>query len=211
MTCRPAFDVLVVTPEHVTNDALERVLRAGAEALGPRFAVQARAKSSPNERERVGTEVVRLATELGIACFVNGDVALAERLGANLHVPSDMLREGLRDRMQTAWISCPAHDDDDVVRARGARFDVVLVSPVHRVPGKGPPRGIEAIVRAKRLAPELHVVALGGMGPETARDAYRSGADAVALMRAAFEASDPRAFFRALENARKVASEGARR
>ena len=203
--------MLVVTPEHVTNDALERVLRAGAEALGPRFAVQARAKSSPHERERVGTEVVRLATDLGVACFVNGDVVLAERLGANLHVPSDMLREGLRDRMQTAWISCPAHDDDDVLRARDEGFDVVLVSPIHRVPGKGPPRGIEAIERAKRLAPELHVVALGGMGLETAREAYGAGADAVALMRAVFEASDPLAFFRALENAQKVASEGAKR
>jgi len=207
---RPTFEVLVVTPEHVTNDALERVLRAGAEALGPRFAVQARAKSSPNERERVGKEVVRWATELGVGCFVNGDVELAERLGANLHVPSDMLREGLRDRMQSAWISCPAHDDGDVVRAHDARFDVVLVSPIHRVPGKGPPRGTEAIERAKRLAPELHVVALGGIGPETAQEAYRSGADAVALMRAAFEARDPKALFRALENARKVAMEGAK-
>ena len=124
---RPAFEVLVVTPEHVTNDALARVLRAGAEVLGERFAVQARAKSGPNERERVGTEVVRMCTELGVACFVNGDLALAERLGANLHVPSDMLREGLRDRMRHAWISCPAHEEDDVVRARDARFDVVLV------------------------------------------------------------------------------------
>jgi thiamine-phosphate diphosphorylase len=208
---RPAFEVLVVTPEHVTNDALARVLRAGAEVLGERFAVQARAKSGPNERERVGTEVVRMCTELGVACFVNGDLALAERLGANLHVPSDMLREGLRDRMQHAWISCPAHEDDDVVRARNARFDVVLVSPIHEVPGKGRPRGIEALARAKQLAPKLHVVALGGMVAETAEAAYRAGADAVALMRAAFDASDPQAFFRTLENARNVAGEGARR
>lgn len=182
----PAFRVLLVTPEGVTDAALERVVDPAAAALGPRLAVQARAKGSPAELSRVAHRLATLRERHGFALFVNGDAALAERLGAHLHVPGGMARGGLRERMRNAWISCPAHDDADVVDAVEAGFDAVLVSPILAVPGKGAARGLPAITRAKSLARGVRVVALGGIDASTAGDCFAAGADAVAVMRAPF-------------------------
>lgn len=213
---RPSFEVLVVTPEGVSEDALARVLEEGARVLGPKLAVQARAKAGHGslgasaELVRVATVTASLARGLGAPCFVNGDAGLAKRLGAHLHVPSSMQREGLRKIVQSAWISCPAHGDDDVRRARDEHLDVVLVSPIYDVPGKGPARGVSSLMSARILGPDLYVVALGGVTEGTARSCFSAGADAVAVMRGPFATRDPRAFFEALENARKGAREDAK-
>ena len=181
-----AFRVLLVTPEGVTDEALARVVGQAAAALGPRLAVQARVKGSPAELARVAHRLASLRERHAFELFVNGDVALAEQLGAHLHVPGGMPREGLRERMRDAWISCPAHHDADVVDAAEAGFDAVLVSPILAVPGKGAARGFGAITRAKTLARGMRVVALGGIDSSTAGDCYAAGADAVAVMRALF-------------------------
>lgn len=194
----PAFRVLLVTPEGVTDEALERVVGQATAALGPRLAVQARAKGSPAELSRVAHRLATLRERHGFALFVNGDVALAEQLGAHLHVPGGMPREGLRERMRDAWISCPAHHDADVVDAAEAGFDAVLVSPILAVPGKGAARGFAAITRAKSLARGMRVVALGGIDASTAGDCYAAGADAVAVMRAPFTEAAAPALFAAL-------------
>lgn len=188
----PAFRVLLVTPEGVTDEALGRVVGPAAAALGPRLAVQARAKGSHAELSRVAHRLAGLRERYAFALFVNGDASLAERLGAHLHVPGGMPREGLRERMQNAWISCPAHHDADVVDAAETGFDAVLVSPILAVPGKGAARGFGAITRARSLARGMRVVALGGIDATTARDCFAAGADAVAVMRAPFsEAASP--------------------
>ena len=195
----------MITPDGVADAALDRVLREGARVFGPKFSVQARAKSRPGDLVRVAELSALLAAELGFDCFVNGDVDLAERLGLSLHVPSSMRSslsaERLAKTMHSAHLSRPAHHEDDV---RGARDDgtyAILVSPIYDVPGKGPPRGVEALTRAKLLAPELHVVALGGVTSTTAQACFAAGADAVAVMRGPFE-TEPGAFFEALESAR---------
>jgi thiamine-phosphate pyrophosphorylase len=191
----PRFRVLVVTPEGVSDEALTRVVGRAAAALGPRLAVQARAKGSFAELSRVAHRLAALRASQPFELFVNGDATLAEQLGAHLHVPGGMAREGLRERMQNAWISCPAHTDADVLDAAQAGFDAVIVSPILEVPGKGAPRGLSAITRAKSLSRGMHVVALGGIDASTAGACFAAGADAVALMRAPFSEDAAPSFF----------------
>lgn len=201
MRARPSFDVLLVTPEGVDHGALARVVVRGASVLGPRLALQARAKASLAARADVVARVGELARRYRIPWFVNGDPDAAVRERAHLHVPGDLAREGLRYKMQDAWISGAAHDDAEVDAALDARFDLVLVSPVFGVPGKGTPRGTAAIARAKARAPGLFVVALGGVDRTRARECFLAGADAVAVMRAPFE--DP-GFFEAIARVRET-------
>lgn len=202
MRASPSFEVLVITPDDVSDAVLERVLTAGAKVLGPRLAVQVRAKSSLVVLRRLATVAARLATKHGLPLFINGNVELARELGANLHVPSDMARTDVREVIENTWFSRPAHVDEEVRFAEVDGFDAVLVSPIFEVPGKGLPRGSAALTRARAIAPHLWIVALGGVTTSNAAECYEAGADAVAVMRAPFAADDPYAFFEALENAR---------
>lgn len=182
----PSFEVLLITPEGVTRAELARVIERGARVLGSRLAVQARAKSSHEERVRVATDVASLAASAGVPWFVNGDPALALALGAHLHVPGSLAPEGLRARMHDAWISRAAHTDADVDEAAAAGFDAVVVSPIFEVPGKGAARGEGAITHAAKAHPGLYVIALGGIDAGRASACFEAGAHAVAVMRAPF-------------------------
>ncbi len=187
---------MLVTPEGVDDAHLVRVIDAGAAALGDALMVQARAKSTPAALVRVAHLVARAARRARVPFAVNGDLALARELGADaFHAPSDLPLDGLRESMQTAWISCAAHDGAAVRAAASAGLSAVLVSPIFGVPNKGPARGLGALREARSLAPSLGVVALGGLTPERAGRCLRAGADGVAVMRAAFAAPDPRALF----------------
>jgi thiamine-phosphate pyrophosphorylase len=92
------------------------------------------------------------------------------------------------------WLfSAPAHDAEEVRRAVDRKADAVLVSPIFETPGKGSPRGIEAIREARALAPDAKIYALGGIDEGNARACIDAGADGVAVIRAIFSAPDPAA------------------
>jgi len=192
----PAFVVLLVTPEGVAREDLAAALERGARVLGPRLAVQARSKEGPAALARIVQDARDVARALGLPWFVNGDADAAIREGAHLHVPGGAPWAGLRERMKGAWLSAPAHHDADVRAAAAAGFDAVLVSPIFEVPGKGPPRGTEALRAARALAPRIHLVALGGVDAARAGACLEAGADAVAVMRAPFVDHD---FFKRIE------------
>jgi thiamine-phosphate pyrophosphorylase len=177
---------------------LEHTLRTVAvvrEALGDeRFAVMYRDKSSPSdERARAMTALV--AT--GARTIANGTPEEALRLRAyGVHLAGDApdiaaARAVLGD---DAWISIAAHDDAAVERAVAGGATAVLVSPIFDTPGKGPPRGVEALTRARAIARDrLRVIALGGVDSRRAASCARAGADGIAMIRAIFETADPRA------------------
>lgn len=152
---------------------------------GPRLAVQLRdPELSARELFFLGRELRDRTRRVGARLLVNDRLDLALLLEADgLHLGRHGLevvdaRGALGDG---AIITCSAHDDDELARAAGA--DAVVVSPIFASPGKGAPRGLEAIERTRRLAPRLAVIALGGITPDNAASCFSAGAAAVAAIR----------------------------
>lgn len=152
----------------------------------PGFMVQLRDRS-----DRDDGEVEPLARSLravaGVKLVVNRRLALARRVGADgFHAPSSELAAP-----DFAWRSAPAHHDGDVVAARDAGATAIFISPIFDVPNKASTRGLEALRRARALAPRCVIVALGGIDEHRAAACYEAGADGVAVMRALLDAPDP--------------------
>jgi len=216
--------ILVTDPVYPLPHVLETV-RVVALALGPgRLAVMLRDHHGDMLRY---AEQCRALREVSAAhqalLLVNGPSAPDDTYGA-LDVARALGADGfhLRSRSQGpedtfpievalvrgllgehAFVTAPAHDDEAVRRAARAGIDAVLVSPVFTSPGKGPPRGVEALTAASRIAAALAprvpsprrtrllVYALGGVDAERAASCAGAGADGVALIRALLSAERP--------------------
>lgn len=186
---------------------VDAVVAAVAGALGPLFAVQLRDKGASLAEQRTRARALRALTRAGGASFiVNGPPELAAEVDADgVHVPGFARDPAALARARTAVgpsraIYVPVHTRDEVLLARDAGADAVLVSPIFESPGKGPARGLGALEEAdeaRALAP-LWVYALGGIDASRASACHRAGADGVAIIRALLDAPDPAATARAL-------------
>lgn len=186
--------VLVTDPRFSLDHTLRAVERARA-ALPPGFLlVQHRDKRSPPE---VRDAAARRLVATGAPVVVNGAPEDALRLGARgVHLPGDAPDVAHARALlgPDAWVSVAAHDDDAVERAARAGATAALVSPIFETEGKGPPRGVEALGRARAIAgSRLRVVALGGVDARRAASCVAAGADGIAAIRAILAAPDPAA------------------
>jgi thiamine-phosphate pyrophosphorylase len=161
------------------------------------------------EKDLGGRDLLSVARALRAVCSARGqlllvndrlDVALAA--GADgVHLPAAGVAPGDARRLLPAGalvgVSC--HSAEDVARARDGGASYAFLSPIFDTPSKreyGPPLGIDALRRAARLG--LPLVALGGVGPETAAALRAAGAHGVAAIRAWLSGPDPAAAVRAL-------------
>ena len=184
--------ILLITDAGYADETIVFAIEAAARVLPPgAFAVQLRERGRQGRAEwgRVLRDVTR---GVGAALIVNGDVRLARDLGAEgVHFgggsPRSLLASG-----EGLWRSMAAHTDADVVDAKAAGLDAVLVSPIFDSPGKGAGRGVAALERAALLAEgTLAVLALGGVGLEHVGACVEAGASGVAGIRALLGAKDP--------------------
>ena len=83
-------------------------------------------------------------------------------------------------------IGASCHSIEGALAAAAAGADLVQLGPIWDTPGKGPPLGPQALAAARAgLRAGARLVAVGGIdGDDRARLALRSGADAVAAIRA---------------------------
>ncbi len=186
--------IMLVTDDAFSDETVLRTIDAIAEVSPPgAFAVQLR------DKRRTGEERLAWAWRLrewtasrGVSLIVNGDARLARDVEADgAHFGSDAARESI-DAAFGLWRSVAAHRDEEVVAARRAGVDAVLVSPIFASPGKGAPRGVEAVSRGVGLAAgEISVIALGGVGAVEARACFAAGAGGVAAIRSLLAASAP--------------------
>ena len=174
--------LIVVTDPRYGDARILEVARACSSVDG--FAMQLRDRT-----ERTDEDLLPLARELRAIVpmlIVNRRVDLARRVRADgIHgeeLPADF-----------AWRSSPAHDAKQLQNARNAGANAALVSPIFASPGKGAPRGVSALREARAMAPDMTIVALGGIDETNARACREAGADAVAVIRAIFESRDPAA------------------
>jgi len=186
------------------------VAESCAAVLGSALLVQLRDHESEAEDEAVASlarELRRVTRAHGARFVVNGRLALAAATGADgIHLPSrggdsrplgERAAEARALLGRGALVSAPAHDEAELATAIAARVDLVLVSPVFASPGKGPARGLDALVRARALVGHgsarlrTRVFALGGVDESRVASCAASGADGVAVIRALYEAPDP--------------------
>jgi thiamine-phosphate pyrophosphorylase len=199
--------VHLITDRATTADLPARL--EAALALAPPGAVAVHLR----EKELGGAALLALARALLAACRARGalllvndrvDVALAA--GADgVHLPAAGVTPAEARRLlgPGALVGVSCHSAPDVVRARDGGADYATFSPVWDTPSKrayGPPVGLSALAEAARLG--LPLVALGGVGPENARQAFAAGASGVAVIRAWLAVPDPAAAVEALLAAR---------
>jgi thiamine-phosphate pyrophosphorylase len=133
-------------------------------------------------------EVIEVARPAGAQVWVNDRVDVALAAGADgVHLGEQAL--SIADARATVGampIGCSRHVARGVLAAVDEGAALVQLGPVWAVPGKGEPIGLEALsVRIK-----VPLVAVGGIdGPARARHAALAGADAVAVIRAAWSGS----------------------
>ena len=143
-----------------------------------------------------------ICTRAGQRLLVNDRLDVALAAGADgVHLPSAGVppadARALLGPAALLGVSC--HSAGDVLCALAGGASYATFGPVHDTPSKrglGTPVGVEALRAAAAVG--LPLVALGGMTPERAREAFAAGARGVAAIRAWLEAPDPAAAVAAL-------------
>ena len=154
---------------------------------GLRF-VQLREKSMPPEvLAHLAREASARCREHGALLAVNGDQALAESVGAALHLPAAQLMT-LTSRPDLEWVGASCHDPAELDQAARLGLDWVVLGPVQPTdshPG-ATPIGWQVFADWVRNAP-MPVFALGGLGLDDLPRARAAGAHGVALRSGAWK------------------------
>ena len=144
------------------------------------------------ELRDLALRVVALAHAHGAKVLLNGDVALAQEVGADgVQLSGAQLAE-LRDRPAMEWCAASCHSVDELRRAEELGCDFALLSsvlPTLSHPG-GPHLGWENFA-AIAAGASIPVYALGGMSASDMETAWRQGAHGVALLRQAWPERSP--------------------
>ncbi len=160
---------------------LERALEQGLRL------VQLREKSlAPEARSRLAREVAARCHAHGARLLVNDDVALAEALGAGVHLPSARLMR-LARRPDLPWVAASCHDAQELERAVALGVDFAVLGPVQLTPSHpaAPSLGWEGF-QALAWGRPLPVYALGGLTAADLDTARRAGAHGIAMKRGAW-------------------------
>lgn len=196
--------VIFVTDSHVELEHTVEIVRAVASALGPgRLLVQLRDKENGPVVIRTAAQALRDVTRAVDALFVvNGATSIAHDVGADgVHLPWDrggavVARVASARRLlgEHIIVTAAVHDDDEVRAAIEGGVTGILVSPVFATPGKGSPRGVEALQSARAIVEAAQskwrprVYALGGVSPDNVSQCAAAGANGVAVIRALYDA-----------------------
>jgi thiamine-phosphate pyrophosphorylase len=152
------------------------------------YAIQLRdPELSGRELYAMGMRLRHATRVVGAALVVNDrlDLALGLRAdGLHLGRRSISVADARAVLPAGTWISVSCHDVADVARAAREGADAALLSPIFPSPGKGTPLGLGALCEARKTAPDLLLVALGGVDAANAGACFAAGADAVAAIRA---------------------------
>jgi thiamine-phosphate pyrophosphorylase len=183
--------VLITEPALAWDDLPARVTAILAGVPRDAIAVQLRAK------ELDGGAVLAMARALiatGVELWVNDRVDIAIAAGAaGVHLPEHGLDVDDARALTKLPIGCSRHS---VAAALACDADMIQLGPIFDTPGKRP-IGLEPLGQVGQRKARL--VAVGGIdSEERASLAVAAGADAVAVIRAAWTTPDPAASVRAL-------------
>ena len=135
-------------------------------------------------------DVARLCSEAGAELIVNDRADFALLLNAGLHLGQDDLapRDARRLTGPDLTIGYSSHNPGQLAAAGGEPVDYVALGPIFATATKRNPDPVVGVDELRRCRPliEKPLVAIGGITLENARQAFRAGADSVALIAALF-------------------------
>ncbi|MDR2240817.1 MAG: Nudix family hydrolase [Zoogloeaceae bacterium] len=139
------------------------------------------------EREAFAREATRRAHAHGARALVNGDIALARRVGADgAHLPAAQLM-ALTERPDLALVAASCHDSAELARAAALELDFAVLGPVRETRSHPGVDGLGWTRLAQLLENvSLPVYALGGLRREDLGAARDAGAHGIAAIRAAW-------------------------
>jgi thiamine-phosphate diphosphorylase len=200
------FDLLLIADPQ-TPGWLDVILGATDAAPPARLAIQLRAPGVGSGAMLEHARAMALAVAGRATLLVNdrADVARAAGCGVHLRESSLEVADARSIVGEGAAVGASVHDEIGIDRRCAA--DYLVLAPFGEVPGKGGPLGAERFAElARRAVPP--VLALGGIETANVAAAIAAGAKGVAVQRAIFGASDPRAataqLFAALDAARGI-------
>lgn len=133
----------------------------------------------------------RAVIAIGVPVWINDRIDVARAAGAyGVHLPEQGLEiADARAIADGLAVGCSRHF---AAGALAVTADLVQLGPIFATPGKRP-IGLEPLRQARaQLAPATTLVAVGGIdSQDTASLAAAAGADAVAVIRAAWTSRDP--------------------
>jgi 8-oxo-dGTP diphosphatase len=150
--------------------------------------IQVREKYMPRaELENFAAAVITAARRYRAKVLVNGDIRLAQELGADgVHLTTKQLM-ALERRPQVEWCGASCHDREQLQRAAALSVDFAALAPVLPTlshPG-APGMGWGAFSQLVE-GYGLPVYALGGMREQHLSTAWAHGAHGIAMMRGAW-------------------------
>jgi len=150
--------------------------------------IQVREKYMPRaELENFAAAVITAARRYQAKVLVNGDIRLAQELGADgVHLTSQQLM-ALERRPQVEWCGASCHDREQLQRAAALGVDFAALAPVLPTlshPG-APGMGWGAFAQLVE-GYSLPAYALGGMRNHHLSTAWAHGAHGIAMMRGAW-------------------------
>ena len=150
--------------------------------------IQLREKNlSRDELRELALRVIALAHARGAKVLLNGDVELAQEVGADgVQLTSTQLTE-LTERTTLDWCAASCHNAAELRRAEELGCDFALLSPV--LPTKSHPGaphlGWENFA-AIAAGSSIPVYALGGLTQDDMQTAWQNGAHGISLLRQAW-------------------------
>lgn len=153
--------------------------------------------------------LLAIARPAGAEVWLNDRVDVALAAGVDgVQLPEHGLAIAEARALGVLALGCSRHSSEGAREAASSGADVVQLGPIWATPSKQgilEPLGVSAL----ELRLGVPLVAVGGIdSAERARDAARGGADAVAVIRAAWTSEDPAATIAALATAVKTARSG---
>lgn len=150
--------------------------------------IQLREKDlAPDELNALARRVVSMSHARGAKVLLNGDVVLAQEVGADgVQLTSSQLTD-LSERPDVRWCGASCHNAEELKRAEGLGCDFALLSPVlptRSHPG-APHLGWQSFA-AMTAESSIPVYALGGLVDDDMAVAWQHGAHGIALLRQAW-------------------------
>ena len=201
----PEPPLLVISDRNLARFPLPELAAAAFES-GLRWFMLREKDLGDDALEALASEIAARARPFGARLMINGNAAVAARLGVSgvhggVHLPQGQCPgEARRLAGNKALIGVSAHGEAEARRAAGEGADYVTLSPVFTPtskPGHGPALGIDELGRVAG-AVDIPVVALGGIDAANAGDCLAAGAAGVAVLGGVMAAADPREVVAAL-------------